>query len=65
MSNPIQTLFLHTPFGIINREAVAYVRVDEQGNAAVYINGVNAPISLNADQASKLIKVLVPIVTVS
>lgn len=63
MSN--QTLFLHTPFGIINKNAVAYVRVDEQGNAVVFINGVNDPISLNADEASKLVEALVPIVTVS
>jgi hypothetical protein len=65
MSDQTQTLFLHTPFGIINREAVAYVRVDEQGNAAVYINGVNDPILLNADEASKLIQALIPIVSVS
>jgi hypothetical protein len=62
MSNQTQilTLFLHTPFGIFNKNAVAYVRVDEQGNAVVFVNGVNEPIVLNADEASKLIKALTP-----
>ncbi len=66
MSNEMnnKVLFLHTPFGVFKKNAVVYVRVDEQGNAAVFINGVNDPILLNVDEASKLIKVLTPIVTV-